>query len=170
MEILETKNNISAYLVYDNDCENPRNGEHFTRIRYSQQPHHYVAKCDVVGPKEHIQAVKDSDLFYWLDAYCCGDAIILIEKATFEKEYGGEGLTAKEVLTSIWDEYAAWARGECFGYVISGRGDNVLDSCWGFIGRDYAEEAAREALNYWADSTPIEAGIPGSKFEVKAEK
>lgn len=166
MELLETKNNISVFLDYDHDCENPRDGEHFTRIRYGANPHCRVAKCDVVGPKEHIEDVKNCELFYWLDAYCCGPAIIFIEKDTYEAEYGGHA-TPTEVLTAVWDEYAAWARGECFGYIVKGRGDNVLDSCWGFIGREHAEEAARDSLAYWADSTPAETGIPGTKFEVK---
>jgi len=45
------------------------------------------------------------------------------------------------------DEYTAWANGDCWGYVIEDEdGDDTGDSCWGFIGREYAEEQAREAF------------------------
>lgn len=65
------------------------------------------------------------------------------------------------------DEYKAWCEGEVYGYVVEKRvylehsepyldGSKIIreetddwedaDSCFGFYGRDYAEEAAREAL------------------------
>lgn len=166
MELLETKNGISVYLDYDYDCENPRDCEHFTRIVYGAVPHHKIASCDRQGNYDDVEAVKRSKDFFWVEGYCCGDAVICIEKETFTAEYGGASCPS-EVLISVWDEYAAWARGECFGYIVKGRGGDVLDSCWGFIGREHAEQAARESLDYWADSVPTETGIPGTKFEVK---
>lgn len=52
------------------------------------------------------------------------------------------------------EEYAAWGRGDVFGYVVE-RKDNgdedaddwtTVDSCWGFIGDNYAEQEALRAL------------------------
>jgi hypothetical protein len=56
------------------------------------------------------------------------------------------------------DEYQTYAEGDTYGYVIEREvtwtrdgGDDTMttwetiDSCWGFYGREYAEESAREA-------------------------
>jgi hypothetical protein len=63
-------------------------------------------------------------------------------------------------LSAQAEEYAAWADGDVWGYVIERRvtwhhadheSDDTMetwehvDSCWGFYGRAYAEEAAHEA-------------------------
>jgi hypothetical protein len=66
-------------------------------------------------------------------------------------------------LSASAEEYAAWADGNVWGYVIErcvtwrrDESDETMetwehvDSCWGFYGHAYAEEAAREA---WTDAT-----------------
>lgn len=66
----------------------------------------------------------------------------------------------RKTLEAERNEYNAWANGEVYGYVIEERvtwhaasGDREdrqtwepLDSCYGFIGRECAEEEAREAF------------------------
>lgn len=60
-------------------------------------------------------------------------------------------------------EYSEWAIGECYGYVIERaehdesdpigvdisdhEGWEQVESCWGFIGAEYAEQEARRALS-----------------------
>jgi hypothetical protein len=46
-------------------------------------------------------------------------------------------------LRSFVEEYDKWMRGDCYGYTIT-VGDEEQDSCWGFIGYDYAKEEATE--------------------------
>lgn len=58
-------------------------------------------------------------------------------------------ITARASLESELDEYSKWATGDVWGVVISrvNRQGSVLaelDACWGFIGDDYAREAAKE--------------------------
>ena len=44
------------------------------------------------------------------------------------------------------EEYSRWLNGECYGYTVTDpRDGEQVDSCWGFIGFEYAEQAAREA-------------------------
>ena len=43
-------------------------------------------------------------------------------------------------------EYDQYLRGEVYGYIVSDKDGNELDSCWGFHGWDYAVEQAKEAL------------------------
>lgn len=68
-----------------------------------------------------------------------------------------------EALKTCADEYERWQDGDCWGYVCHGPAS--YDSCWGFIGREYAESEASAALkcaihdadvelaeaSYWAD-------------------
>lgn len=66
-------------------------------------------------------------------------------------------------LTTDVDEFSAWAVGECYGYVIE-RAEHAdsdrlaldmsdhagwehVDSCWGFIGDEYARQEAIRALS-----------------------
>lgn len=65
-----------------------------------------------------------------------------------------------EALTAEVQEYSRWSEGDCYGYVVErlvpacaqcGAGErwedaDEMNSCGGFIGQEYAEEAALEAL------------------------
>ena len=42
-------------------------------------------------------------------------------------------------------EYSAWCSGDVWGYRILLEDGEEFDSCWGFYGRRFAEEAAKEA-------------------------
>jgi len=46
-------------------------------------------------------------------------------------------------LRNFVEEYDKWLRGDCYGYIINVNGEEQ-DSCWGFIGYDYAKEEAIE--------------------------
>lgn len=80
--------------------------------------------------------------------------------------------TAEKVIESEQAEYRRWAEGEVYGHIVEkdvtriprdaeDRNDPELDgetreweevdSCWGYIGREYAEEAAREAFASYAE-------------------
>ena len=37
-----------------------------------------------------------------------------------------------------------------YGYTITDRDGDVVDSCWGFYGLECAEQEGRHVLNYWA--------------------
>lgn len=55
------------------------------------------------------------------------------------------------------DEFSAWLNGECYGVIIRNtRTDKELESCWGFVGRDTAMDAAREMLTVVENSTPLQ--------------
>lgn len=74
---------------------------------------------------------------------------ILDTPATLEERMGPgwevDIAVLREGMEAEIDEYSKWADGECFGYVITDRNGDDVDSCWGFIGREYAEaEVLRE--------------------------
>ena len=55
-----------------------------------------------------------------------------------------------EALKAETQEYADWAQGICYGFIVDEEGPDE-DSCWGYIGDDgYVKEAANEAAEYAA--------------------
>ena len=52
----------------------------------------------------------------------------------------------REGILSSFKEYASWVEGDCWGYVIKDEDGQDYDSCWGFIGHEYATEEAEAAL------------------------
>lgn len=70
-----------------------------------------------------------------------------IEKFGWKKTKGWKSRAKKDAEVVI-SEFNKWLAGDCWGYVIERDGEE-LDSCWGFIGRDYAESQAKDALDYY---------------------
>jgi hypothetical protein len=58
--------------------------------------------------------------------------------------------TIKKWLASEVEEYSDWACGDVYYYDIDSP-DGESESCCGLIGRDYAEEAAKEAFEFELD-------------------
>jgi len=55
---------------------------------------------------------------------------------------------AKEILEGEVQTYDQYLTGDVWGYVIEDDNGEPLESCWGFFGREYCEEQAKEALEY----------------------
>jgi len=88
--------------------------------------------------------------------------IHITRKTTLEWQ-GGKVLTAKrraavlDSLRAVVETYSQWLNGECYGYIISTAptDDNPdceeLDSCYGFIGYDYAMQEAKSQADWHAE-------------------
>lgn len=94
------------------------------------------------------------------------DGVLIAGHDEIVREYGYDNQHSRELAQGVLEaeahEYDAWARGEVFGIEIIRDfeldGEDVeyredipedvetLDSCWGFIGYEWAEEGAREML------------------------
>lgn len=59
----------------------------------------------------------------------------------------------REGMAAEIGEYSKWANGEVYGYVIKDRNGDDVESCWGFIGYEYAQQEANEAADV-ADAQP----------------
>lgn len=46
---------------------------------------------------------------------------------------GGSNIDEMSALEGFLEEYDAWLRGNCYGYIIKDKEGETLDSCWGFI-------------------------------------
>ena len=156
-----------AIIHRDEDCESPRENDNLGCLclfhrRYdfpneSKMPsamlREYLACKDFKGVQLPVYMYDHSGLAFNTTGF--GDpwdsaqvGVIYAERGKLLTEYGeaADDAQALEVLRGEVEEYGKWVNGECYGYVLigtePGEGD---DSCWGFIGREYVEEAAREA-------------------------
>jgi hypothetical protein len=64
--------------------------------------------------------------------------------ATSCDEYGGDVEATRKRLLAEVEEYHQYLSGDVWGYVVR-NGDEVVDSCFGYYGRDDVEAAAEEA-------------------------
>lgn len=117
---------------------------------------HYVRKeFDAIGPVLPVSIYDHGNVSYQVgfpsDPWDSGNAGLIFATRKSLDETQGEGETPSDEDLTKWltgeiDEYSKWANGECFGFRITDRNGDEVDSCWGFIGEEYATEAAKEAV------------------------
>jgi hypothetical protein len=106
----------------------------------------------------------------WHLGYSREYGYLAFDTAVWREEVGApiESLQKEDYLSEV----RAWAEGDVYGWIVErnatytktysdGREEDgeeweTVDSCWGFYGRDYAEEAAKDALNDALDSSQEE--------------
>ena len=91
--------------------------------------------------------------------------MIYASKTTIVNEYGVEWTPetkakAESLLKAEVEEYTAYLQGESYWYEILDDEGNQLDSCYGYYGRECAEEAAREALQCCLHREPKQHLLP----------
>lgn len=96
--------------------------------------------------------------------------LIFADRKKVLEEWGGKGAkqvtpairaAAERCLTSEVEEYSRYVNGEGHGYrVLDPNGDEV-DSCWGFLGYDYAKEEMADALLSSANEAARKAKVEG---------
>jgi hypothetical protein len=83
------------------------------------------------------------------DSGQCG--IIYADKEKIRKEYGVKriGPAVRRKVEALFkaevEEFGKYLGGEVYGYQIKDKDRNDLDSCWGYIGLEWAIQAAKEA-------------------------
>lgn len=91
--------------------------------------HDSIDECDEENAEGYIYATREKLVASYLTKRLTSKVLTL----------------ARECMIAELDEYSAWRNGEVYGYVIKDDEGNELDSCWGFYGWEYCEEAAKEA-------------------------
>lgn len=186
-EILETRDGLTLTLHHDQDCESPLEYDEGVFITYNAQSRYTLGNTPTDAEEnqrigERIQSGELIGLPVYAyihggvalstGAFSCPwdsgqSGFIYVNKATALSWHGGKILTAKKReqtlknLRAIVESFGAWVNGECYGYSVEDADGETLDSCWGFVGYDYAAESAREAfahcLKEHAESTAREA-------------
>lgn len=172
----ETYKGLTIRLEQDQDCSSPLDDDAGVTITYKKGPRYTLGNTAVDAEEfERIGAEIDAGRLIGLPVYAyihSGTALnttgfscpwdsgqsgyIYISKATALEWQGGKVLTAKKRavcekgLCSVVSEFSKWLNGDCYGYIIEDSDGEELDSCWGFIGDEYAMQAARESADYYA--------------------
>lgn len=78
---------------------------------------------------------------------------IYVEKSKVREEYSWKNLTKKRVekikeyLKGEIETFDQYLKGEIYEYKIS-KGEEEMDSCWGFYGEEYCMSEAEDIVNY----------------------
>lgn len=99
------------------------------------------------------------------------DGLAYVEHEAIVKEYGSLDLErATKLLKGEVEEYSRWASGDVYGVEVEDtETGHVLDSCWGFIGYDYALEEANRMLEEVAESKLRSVSVSGGTAHIRGE-
>lgn len=166
IETIDLGDGKSAYIVPDQDCEQPFKDDEGVHIVVLSRRYSDPAKgaCGTT-PGEVADWEKRNPDWYVLpmwfydhsgiafragaeNPFSCrwdsGQAGIVALKRS---EWGEAGCTddqLAEYANNVATEYGEWANGECYGYVVKDSEGNEIDSCYGYVGIDNVTSAVRE--------------------------
>lgn len=123
-----------------------------------------LAMTDHSGLYLHVDVADGSNVGDGWDTAFIGWAYLTAEAA---KELGDHAAPRDCALAEA-REYAAYLSGDIYGYVVSDEDDDILESCWGFIGYDYAVEEAHAIGRFTAERLAIEAQAKRSELFAQA--
>jgi hypothetical protein len=153
-----------------------------TRVEaFNPQAEAYVSAVAEVLDRHDMETVERFvKIFYGaikMDTYW-SDGIrgyyVAFDTAEWRAEVGATPERLKD--ENYLSEVEAWATGDVYGFIVerndSGDSDDweETDSCWGFYGHEYAEQAAREALTAaiaWDKAHPKPAPVPAEAIPAR---
>lgn len=154
----------TAKIVRDSDCESPRECDNLGTLclfhRHMDLPNEsglsmegikaFLADSKFDGVQSPVYMYDHSGVALSTSPFSCpwdsGQVGVIYANARkLQEEFpdGWDSNVVKDIFTSEVEEFGQWLNGETYGYIITEDGVEV-DSCWGFIGRDCAESAAKE--------------------------
>lgn len=119
---------------------------HYLLNKYDHGAVHYSVSGSKAYPDERWDVSHGCGIYYPYDE-------IQDEYKKLKRKVGVE--KAKEAFiertNALLDSYSDWCNGEVYGYVVKvidvKTGEVISeDSCWGYVGSEYAEEEKREAI------------------------
>lgn len=171
---------LTVKLIHDEDCASPRENDNLGTMvcwhrRYTlgdvqptEDPETYLEtlKADygelpIVLP---LYLYDHSGITMRTSSFSCpwdsGQVgFIYVTAAKLKAEYGDAPDAierATKYLIGEVEEYASFIEGDCYGYIVEDPDGEQLDSCWGFIGFDYAKQEAIEAADWLAGKREAE--------------
>lgn len=172
IETINYANGVYAEIFHDEDCERPYQDDDGLKIVILHR--HYTNPSKDVGSTGDavMQWAKDNarewfvaNLFMYEhgnvalragernpfgDPWDSGQVgIVALKKSEWGKGKGEKNAKRMEYAKNVAEEYGRWMNGECYGYQLKNADDDDLDSCWGFIGMEYAMEEAKDAAEYY---------------------
>lgn len=182
MKALEQKEGITLKIEQDDDAVNPRTEfDEFGKMVCWHKRYDLGDKHEFDSPEEFHEWWKENGRGgEILSLYLYDHSGITMRTSSFgdpwdsgqvgyiyataemiRKEYGKRITKAvrkkvREVLNAEVETYDMYLTGDVWGYVIENEEGEHLDSCWGFYGRKYCEEQAREEFNHYVEKARAE--------------
>ena len=164
LETISLDDGKEITIHYDQDCKSPNHDDSGVKIvilhrRYSDPANGSCGKdsesvdewCAENSAEWFIQplfmydhsgvALSSSPFSCPWDSGQVG--IIALKRSEWAPEATEEQLS--NWAASVASEYGQWMNGECYGYILRDSEGNEIDSCWGFIGFEYAKECALQS-------------------------
>jgi len=157
---------VTLEIIADADCESPVEGDEAVRFvvlhrRYSNPAEAY-GLATIADVEAFEVAAGDDWAVYPLYMYDHGQTVYRPSEggnpfscpwdsgrvgiiALKRDEFSGDTFKAVEAICRT---YTDWANGECYGFTVEGPEGDVIDICFGFIGREHAEEAGEVAFRF----------------------
>ena len=84
--------------------------------------------------------------------------------AGVEPRFDGRRRAAVEMAGLACDQYTDWSNGNCYGVVVQTHAKDGglldVDSCWGHVGTEYAEETLKEMFDHEVERIKREESAP----------
>ena len=86
----------------------------------------------------------------------CGEYLFELNDLS---EWSGDVESAKSFIRALAEELHYYHTGEVYGYAVKYKG-KVLDSCWGFYGKGWAEQSAKDFIDSYSVESLVELDLP----------
>lgn len=166
------QNGYTLRILTDDSPESPADWENLGQIAYCSD--RYTLGTERVSRDrldEIAEGIKDGSLIGLpVFAYVHGAATIstspfscpwdsgqcgfvYCKASDAEDEWAGDPHFRANAIRALSGEvktFDQYLRGDVYGYTITDKDGDVVDSCWGYYGIEYAEQEALSVLNHWA--------------------
>jgi hypothetical protein len=156
--IVSANNELRGEIDIDFSPPNPRKEfEHIDTIVYSANRVQWRQGSNGFGDhevsEETIEEIKNAPKYCWVDTE---EGIAYLEIETFKEQFGNDDPTnMKNYLGKNIQLLRQYHSCDTYGFIITDRNEDEVDSCWGFFGISDVTEALKERLEEMKDYVTV---------------
>jgi len=171
---MNTKSSFTLNIVVDEDPMNPREWDNLGKMVLFHNKYNVPneSECRTLEAAQEFLAENHKNIF-WFPVYMIDHSgvalstqsfndpwdsgyvgFIYVEKSDVRKEWGVQRISKKirEIVSNNLigevETYSNYLNGDCYGYEVLDSSGDVLESCHGFYGREWAEQSGNNAISY----------------------
>lgn len=148
-------------FMVDDCAESPLNNQtlpdHFF-IEQAQRRETGVNKAAYLAGKIDTDCKDGAEFFEFGEEYELQRGEYLFELNDLS-EWSGDVETAKNFIRALAEELHYYHSGEVYGYAVKYKGE-VLGSSWGFYGKEWAEQSAKDFIDSYSIESLVELDLP----------
>lgn len=147
--------------MVDEFAESPLNNQtlpdHFF-IEQAQRRETGVNQAAYLAGKIDTDCKDGAEFFDFGEEYELQRGEYLFELHSID-EWDGNIEQSKNFIRALAEELHYYHSGEVYGYAVKYKGE-VLDSCWGFYGKQWAEQSAKDFIDSYSVEYLVELDLP----------